>query len=633
MNSFAVLALLGATSATTGPLPAKTASPLVWPKYTGTITAPTGSDLDVLRYKAAWTGDTMYKCFRSGYFAFPTQTLSNDLADPLVTGARTTITGAASGTRTFWATTYAMVGSANGQFDGSFASGTTAATIVAQKANGTSQQCCPIAGTNTIGYGVTCNSGIGWTLNSGTEESRGITNRVMLRPDTSADTTMGATTALVVNSKWNNDIVLASMAHFADAAGTTSYNTDGAAGKAYCSPFLNSLLKDGTEVAIQAANGLVAGTKCTWQMVAADESVGPAFKINSTDEGDLLVQWMEWLDKTHLPTDYALPAASVADHYLGAYVLTEGIWLNPQITVQTGAGAAFKAVTYVWGHKLDDPTMAVPGEIGNAVYYPDVDGPYKATQTITTSARELMNDYASLASVYSSFDSDASAYNTLKTAYNEANKAEKDRDADFGKWLFEPVTKIPQRPCKPSTPPAWWGTTLVLGSAFGTGSTAFSGQKNTKNAYLRWTNTASPNVASEAVDNKRANGYGYLTIGDTTTASAVVTTNVGKTFGILGEGKTAMYDNQAPFFWGEVTAGNTATIMLSLFPDQQTTTGLTAAAKTVSITAKALTWATMDSTKAPTQPSGLADPDAEWNNASALGASILAASAVIATLA
>lgn len=342
---------------------------------------------------------------------------------------------------------------------------------------------------------------------------------------------------------------------------------------------------------------------------------------------------MEWLDKTHLPTDYALPATSVTTHHLGAYDLANGIWLNPQIVkVTTPSVADFPAVTYVWGQVLDDPTMAVPGEIGNAVYYPDVDGPYKDTQTITTSARELMNNYASLQSVYSSFDSDASAYNTLKTAYNDANKAEKDRDADFGKWLFEPVTKIPQRPCKPSQPPAWWGTTLALGSAFGTGSTTWADQKNTKNAYLQWTNTATTPVVSQLSDNKRANGYGYLTIGSVA-SSTVTTTNVGKTFGVLGEGKTAMYDNQNPFFWGTVASGNTATIMVSLFPDQQTTAGLTAADKTVSITAKALTWATMDSTKAPTQPSGLADPDAEWNNASALGASILAASAVIATLA
>jgi hypothetical protein len=46
---------------------------------------------------------------------------------------------------------------------------------------------------------------------------------------------------------------------------------------AWCTPWNNKALKDGTELVITATNGFNGASKCTWFIYPEDGTVGPAF--------------------------------------------------------------------------------------------------------------------------------------------------------------------------------------------------------------------------------------------------------------------------------------------------------------------------------------------------------------------
>jgi len=57
-------------------------------------------------------------------------------------------------------------------------------------------------------------------------------------------------------------------------------------GTNWCSKFSNILAADGTTQLLTATNGFNSKTKCTWQFKAADNTVGPSFKLNNASSFD-----------------------------------------------------------------------------------------------------------------------------------------------------------------------------------------------------------------------------------------------------------------------------------------------------------------------------------------------------------
>lgn len=239
--------------------------------------------------------------------------------------------------------------------------------------------------------------------------------------------------------------------------------------------------------------------------------------------------------------------------------------------------------------------------------------------------------YAGLQNVYNSYNGDLTTYNGLKDAYNTANTAEKDRDADFGKWLFEPKTEIPERPCPPTQPAAWWGVKLVLAQGVQSTPIAFSTFTTNMQAYIQGTTATAP-AASTAMSTM----LGYNIAADTGVAAATPTvTNVGKTFGLFGQGKANLYTESLPFSWASATAGTDfPTLMVSFFPQTSADTGLAASTDKVAMKVKGQAFQALSNFEAPSQPSAAANPDKVWNNAAALsGATLLASAVVLASLA
>ena len=70
-------------------------------------------------------------------------------------------------------------------------------------------------------------------------------------------------------------------------------------------------------------------SKCTFQFLAEDNSVGPTITISKADYVKTLVQWVEWLDTSALGTNAVLPATEGANYYLGAYPTADGVFINP----------------------------------------------------------------------------------------------------------------------------------------------------------------------------------------------------------------------------------------------------------------------------------------------------------------
>jgi len=162
---------------------------------------------------------------------------------------------------------------------------------------------------------------------------------------------------------WNNDILLASVMQVA-WTGTTPTED----GSKWCGDFKVTLKKDGTAGSAIATNGLNGKSKCTFQFLAEDFSVGPTITISKADYVTALVQWVEWLNSANLDTNAVLPATSAASYHIGNYGTTEGVYFNP-LTGQATAETAWKAVAYTFYASETDPSKSWAGSIGKAYYY------------------------------------------------------------------------------------------------------------------------------------------------------------------------------------------------------------------------------------------------------------------------
>lgn len=91
--------------------------------------------------------------------------------------------------------------------------------------------------------------------------------------------------------------------------------------------------------------------------------------------------------------------------------------------------------------------------------------------------------------------------------------------------------------------------------------------------------------------------------------------------------------NTMPFYFGKEDSGNLAGMNVSAFPSADTTTGLTAAAKKLTFTAKAQAFASYDSFKVATRPGKAEAVSTVLDGAKALIATGLAAATVISTIA
>jgi len=277
-----------------------------------------------------------------------------------------------------------------------------------------------------------------------------------------------------------------------------------------------------------------------------------------------------------------------------------------------------------------------PGYIGHYLYYP---APSNSVQVsngfVAVPSTEIIGAFASLKSNYDDFNSKVNTYNPLKDAYNKALKDEKARKADSTRATFEAPITVPERPCPPSQPIAWWGADIDL-KTITDFSAITDANKKLKKAGLQphfyyvddwttattWAYTAtSTTSASTKQDKKLTLAHGYMLHAEST---ANDWKNAGKTFGRLGSGTANWPENTTAFRYDTVTDKKTF-MYVSTFP---TKTGATPAATTIK--ARQASLAAMTDFNAPSRPGAAANPDA--SGAKAIAVSTLAIAFVASAL-
>jgi hypothetical protein len=307
MNKFTAATLIGAASAAPGPAVATS-----WPKF-ATVAAIASTDLDTTWVKTEWSQQaastltaTVGPCraIRSDHFAVLTQAIT------ATTSSATGVVADVSGTvRAFWVTVLANIAT--------YAPKLTNATTVNATAGSYWAVC------NTVDTSIACNSYVNYPSTTQTV----ISNRLVYKVGaTQASDYISSTSGTGNFIQFNNDLLMASLYHEADA--TATLTTDGSK---WCSPWDTKVTKDGAAVTVTAMYGLTGRSKCTWFLTAEDNTVGPSFKVLPSDQFDFDMQWFEFAGTAALESASLLPGTSAADFYLGAYgANTNGaVSLNP----------------------------------------------------------------------------------------------------------------------------------------------------------------------------------------------------------------------------------------------------------------------------------------------------------------
>jgi hypothetical protein len=222
--------------------------------------------------------------------------------------------------------------------------------------------------------------------------------------------------------------------------------------------------------------------------------------------------------------------------------------------------------------------------------------------------------------VNTAYASSKTTYDALKTTYNSAITVEKARQADIIKLAFEVYAVVPERPCPPDQPAAysgpridWWVTANALASLNSTVTAAMYG------TLTNMAVTATPSLNA---------GFVQATPDTTSTATSVLTW-AGHTFGLNGQGIATMPADGTAFSIVTPIATTTHSVMVSLFPYDATSAGLTGT-QSVVLTVSSVTWRTHYSIDRPDQPAAATSPDA--SGASALAATGAAAAAIMMAL-
>lgn len=246
---------------------------------------------------------------------FPTQNINR--ADQSSTTA-TSALQSQTATKTFWATKASELGVFPDNLDPNAIDG----AVVANGATFT--VCDPGAG---AADGVKCNGGVGYTkdkTSNGNQKSYLIPNRIVMQAATTGPTGIAVGGGNAPAVFFNDDLLLASMYHSAEDAGTAvaDYDTNGSK---WCSPFVVEL-GEKDPATLQASNGLNGGSKCTWQIKAPNGEYGIGFQLKGADDkgnkisyANFHLQYVEFLNLAGLGSNAILPAGENDAFLLGSY--------------------------------------------------------------------------------------------------------------------------------------------------------------------------------------------------------------------------------------------------------------------------------------------------------------------------
>jgi hypothetical protein len=615
---YSIIALLGSASAvpTPGPLPINT-----YPSHATAATLITTAgatqedDADFITAVYSKVGANTagpYRAFRNKLFVFPTQKIAKATA---TAGNKGAVVDQTTASRTFWVVDSAMLGNYPVKsVDGS-----------ANVADGATWTICKNVA--ALQSALKCNGGPTWNTND--NKSYMIPNRIAFKANTSGsfqigDATDNQSTPMIV---WHQDLLMASLYHSANTAATPV--TDGTK---WCSIWKNTIKSDGSDEAVLSAhNGLTGRSKCTWLVLNDDGNAAPGIRLANADYTNFIFQWTEWISVAGLGTQGVLPATQGANYWLGNYAATEGVFMNPVTSGIPTAETLWTNSNTVWAYRQVNPANRLPGSIGDIIYYPGREGPFKETQTVVLDSGLFIQDIMDKRKENQDFEAKKGDYNQKKTKFDEkADKFEK-REKDFIAKSFTPEEKLPERPERPERPAPYKGPNLNLLKALETTPVTWKATwtEQGSDAVLRNGATNAPSV-----DFATRTGFLQSTADQAATDKAAAIRGVGHVFGRLGQGVASYPGNAKAFYWGKVEAANRPGMLVSAFPNTDSDVGLDATTKNVTIVAKAVPWIDLADFVAPPQPDlpAEAKKDPRAAGASSIAAGLIASVAVLSSL-
>ena len=114
-----------------------------------------------------------------------------------------------------------------------------------------------------------------------------------------------------------------------------------------------------------------------------------------------------------------LPTDGSASPYLGDYDDTSP-YPNPIMANDGATLTSLDVADQTSVNTLKNPDDYQPGDIGDMVYYPFQEGPFKETQTHVTSFTRLWQAYEAFQAIYDDYEDDLDDYNDDKDDYDEA---------------------------------------------------------------------------------------------------------------------------------------------------------------------------------------------------------------------
>lgn len=219
----------------------------------------------------------LYRCIRSNFYAFPTQTIFQ--ADQATSSSKSAVVAPstmtdAKNTRTWWQTNSSMLGSYANVLDAT--SQTTAQNTAAKSATWV---CC--GSITNLSDARKCNGGAGW--NQAGSSSHVIPYRIVINASTNGN---GVSYAGGQSSpfSWKSDFLLAALYH----SSPLENQNQSLDGSMWCSAWSTKLTKDGLPFTIQAANGLNGKSKCSWMILTDSGLYGPAIMLKRADYANFL---------------------------------------------------------------------------------------------------------------------------------------------------------------------------------------------------------------------------------------------------------------------------------------------------------------------------------------------------------
>lgn len=290
--------------------------------------------------------------------------------------------------------------------------------------------------------------------------------------------------------------------------------------------------------------------------------------------------------------------------------------MNPLVSGITDG--TWKVTDTVFAYNERNPAARPPGSLGDAIFFPARDGPFKETQTLVVDSSLFIKQIKEKKQENQQFEQKKGDYNQKREKYDQGVDKEQKREGDVFAKAFTPEEKLPERPSMPERPSPYNGPDLNLAKAVGANAvpwkTALKDQGNV--AYLKNGNTNAP---TEGFATRTS--FLQSTTDQASTDPKVALLGVGHVFGVLGQGVESYPGDAKSFYWGEVKDINAPGMLVSLFPNADADAGIISAGKNVTVTARAVPWVNLGDFSSPPQPPA---PQAPKKDPKAAGATSVA---------